>query len=70
MVTVGSVILLLITIFGLGFDGYERQVFNIRYFFLQETNIYRKYQTNWLGVIAIVNITISIVGFFLFKDKK
>ena len=28
-----------------------------------------RYQTNWLGIIALFNITVSSVGFFLFKDK-
>tara|TARA_B100001559_G_scaffold306097_1_gene297003 strand:- start:430 stop:819 length:390 start_codon:yes stop_codon:yes gene_type:complete len=26
-------------------------------------------KTNWLGIIAIFNIAVSSVGFFLFKDK-
>ena len=26
-------------------------------------------KTNWLGIIAIFNIVISVTGFFLFKDK-
>jgi hypothetical protein len=25
--------------------------------------------TNWLGIIAVFNIVVSITGFFLFKDK-
>ena len=24
---------------------------------------------NWLGIIAVFNIVVSITGFFLFKDK-
>jgi hypothetical protein len=26
-------------------------------------------KTNWLGIIAVFNIVISLTGFFLFKDK-
>ena len=25
--------------------------------------------TNWIGIIAVFNIVVSITGFFLFKDK-
>ena len=28
-----------------------------------------KRHTNWIGMIAIFNIAVSITGFFLFKDK-
>ena len=26
-------------------------------------------KTNWLGIIAVFNIVVSVTGFFLFKDK-
>ena len=77
MVTVGSVVVLLITVFGFGFDGNTTvphasgkfvDAFRFSAFFIQGLGSYQK--TNWLGIIAIVNISISIVGFFLFKDKK
>jgi len=46
--------------------GYSEYVVSsrIKYLFKQ------KNRTNWLGIIAIVNISVSILGFFLFKDKK
>ena len=28
------------------------------------------HRTNWLGIIALANAFGSLVGFFLFKDKK
>ena len=69
MVAVGSIILWLITVFGLGFDGdirgYEGEIYSgFQYYFKQGS------RTNWLGIIAIFNIAVSILGFFLFKDKK
>lgn len=72
MVAVGSFVVLLITIFGLGFDGTKystylsKDVFGYRYFFRQGNNLQI---TNWLGIFALFNIAISSVGFFLFKDK-
>ena len=69
MVAVGSIILWFITVFGLGFDGqrylgYGHSKFDLEQFFKQGKKI------NWLGIIAIFNIAVSILGFFLFKDKK
>ena len=71
MVAVGSIILWFITVFGLGFDG-ERYIpigagrieFDFQSYF-QKGN-----RTNWIGIIAIFNIAVSILGFFLFKGKK
>ena len=34
------------------------------------TNETFKLHTNWLGMIALGNSVASLVGFFLFKDKK
>ena len=34
------------------------------------TNETYKLHTNWLGMIALGNSVASLVGFFLFKDKK
>ena len=69
MVAVGSIILWFITVFGLGFDGdgygLEGKIYSgFQYYFKQGS------RTNWLGIIAIFNIAVSILGFFLFKDKK
>jgi len=69
MVAIGSIILWFITVFGLGFDGdisgYEGKIYSgFQYYFKQRS------RTNWLGIIAIFNIAVSISGFFLFKDKK
>ncbi len=76
MVAVGSLILFLITIYALGFNAYEWVLNDFGYQDLVFKNPFKKWfqgvgiRTNWLGIIAIVNISISIVGFFLFKDKK
>ena len=66
MVAVGSIILWFITVFGLGFDGESpgRILSDFQYYFKKGD------RTNWLGIIAIFNIAVSILGFFLFKDKK
>ena len=66
MVAIGSIILWFITVIGLGFDGDSpgRLLSDFQYYFKQGD------RTNWLGIIAIFNIAVSILGFFLFKDKK
>ena len=64
MVAVGSIILWFITVFGLGFDGERLGYSGFQHYFKQGS------RTNWLGIIAIFNIAVSISGFFLFKDKK
>ena len=71
MVAVGSIILWFITVFGLGFDG-ERYIpiGAGRYEFDFQSYFTMGRRTNWLGIIAIFNIAVSISGFFLFKDKK
>ena len=87
MVAVGSLVLIPVTIFGLGFE------FNEHFFFSEKwtkppwskvsfgmmakvkemhpnwerTLLYSR--TNWFGIIAVFNIVVSSVGFFLFKDK-
>ena len=75
MVAVGSIILWFITVFGLGFDGesYRNPSGVIgagRYEFDFQSYFTMGRRTNWLGIIAIFNIAVSISGFFLFKDKK
>ena len=106
MVGTGSLLVFLITIFGLGFSpvhkwldtseidweyeksnvdfdndkdwykwagelkkekGIERTKIGLPLLFSKPTKQGEK--TNWLGIIAIFNIAISSVGFFLFKDK-
>ena len=69
MVGVGSLVVLLITIFA-------TEVFNLKSPFISYTNLsydaIRKYghkNTNWFGMIAVFNIVVSLIGFFLFKDK-
>ena len=66
MVAVGSIILWFITVFGLGFDGDSpNDIYSSFQYYFKQGN-----RTNWLGIIAIFNIAVSILGFFLFKDKK
>ena len=60
MVAIGSIILWFITVFALGFDGQ----YHFKSLFKQGKKI------NWLGIFAILNIAVSVSGFFLFKDKK
>ena len=106
MVGTGSLLVFLITIFGLGFSpvhkwldtseidweyeksnvdfdndkdwykwagelkkekGVERTKVGLSLLFSKPTKQGEK--TNWLGIIAIFNIAVSSVGFFLFKDK-
>ena len=106
MVGTGSLLVFIITIFGLGFspvhrwldtseidweyeksnvdfdndkDWYkwagelkkeksvERTKVGLSLLFSKPTKQGEK--TNWLGIIAIFNIAVSSVGFFLFKDK-
>ena len=106
MVGTGSLLVFIITIFGLGFSpvhkwldtseidweyeksnvdfdndkdwykwagelkkekGVERTKVGLPLLFSKPTKQGEK--TNWLGIIAIFNIAVSSVGFFLFKDK-
>ena len=69
MVAVGSLVVLLITIFA-------TEVFNLKSPFISYTNLsydaitkYGHKNTNWFGMIALFNIVVSLTGFFLFKDK-
>ena len=106
MVGTGSLLVFIITIFGLGFSpvyrwldtseidweyeksnvdfdndkdwyrwagelkkekGVEQTKVGLSLLFSKPTKQGEK--TNWLGIIAIFNIAVSSVGFFLFKDK-
>ena len=65
MVFVGSSVLFLTSIFGSfyfnfidGFTGMFHGGFNADDF-----------KTNYIGLIAVFNVAVSITGFFLFKDK-
>ena len=69
MVAVGSIVVLMITIFA-------TEVFNLKSPFISYTNLgydaitkYGHKNTNWFGMIAVFNIVVSSIGFFLFKDK-
>jgi len=69
MVGAGSFVVLLLTIFGLDLFSLENPFSSTAGLSTQA-----KYQdgirhTNWLGIIAVFNIVVSITGFFLFKDK-
>ena len=65
MVAVGSAVVLPITVLSniaFSFNSFSNMFggWNI----LNETNA-----TNWFGMIAVFNIVVSLIGFFLFKDK-
>ena len=89
MVGFGSLVLIVVSIYGLGFEPNSN-------FFFEEVWEKNKWsgltiehqkkvrelegnpnwepsflytRTNWLGIIAVFNIVVSSVGFFLFKDK-
>ncbi len=69
MVISGSIVLFIITIFGLDFDGTKYfggslgTVHDFKYYFIQGE------RTNWLGIISLFNIAAYVPGFFLFKEK-
>ena len=62
MVGVGSIALLIISMTALQWS-FERPFSRL----ILGKNPHWK--TNWLGIIAVFNIVVSFVGFFLFKDK-
>ena len=68
MVICGSIVLFIVTIIGLGFDGYHYSsgASNIKYYF--QKGVAGK-DINWVGIISLFNIAVSVPGFFLFKDK-
>ena len=68
MVGVGSVAVLLITIFGLEQFSLENP-FSSYYGLNVDSVSAGKKHTNWFGMIAVFNIVVSITGVFLFKDK-
>ena len=67
MVISGSIVLIIISIIGLNFDGYHyvagQGFSNTKYYFQKGKDI------NWVGIISLFNIAVSVPGFFLFKDK-
>ena len=80
MIGVGSLAVFLITVLFLGFDGVAKWVdFGIDDNNVVRTDVgikflFKKHPregggVNWLGIIAVFNIVVSSVGFFLFKDK-
>ena len=45
-------------------------VFRIKYLFMQNNDYnFKTVETNWLGIISLINIALSITAFFLFKEK-
>ena len=67
MVAVGSFIVFIVSIAGryeFRFDNGFNNMFSYR-----TTNADVIIQTNWLGIIAIANLFMSITGYLLFKDK-
>ena len=68
MVFVGSLVVLLITLFA-------TEEFTLKSPFIStwdmdyDTRKTGKRHTNWFGMIAVFNVAVSVTGFFLFKDK-
>ena len=71
MVGVGSAMLLILSISLLHWSLNEPLVTTVMYDTHIPNSTYHKsvVKTNWLGVISLFNIAVSITGFFLFKDK-
>ena len=68
MVAVGSIVVLLITIFAFPQFSFKEPFSS--YINLDMDAIFAgEKHTNWFGIIAVFNIVVSITGFFLFKDK-
>ena len=69
MVGVGSLVVLLITLFST--DEFTMDSPFISMWGLDvDSAMSGKRHTNWFGMIAVFNIVISITGYVLFKDKK
>ena len=69
MVCVGSLVVLLITLFGTNEFTLEQPFISVRGLDYDAAYKYGNRHTNWFGMIALFNIVVSSVGFFLFKDK-
>ena len=68
MVGVGSLVVLLITLFATNEFSFDSR-FISKYGLLPSVAVTGIRHTNWFGMIAVFNIVVSSVGFFLFKDK-
>ena len=65
MVAVGSAVVFPITVLSNIYFSFAS--FNLMFGAI--TNMEGGHATNWLGIIAVFNVVVSSVGFFLFKDK-
>ena len=68
MVGFGSLVVLLITLFATTEFSLENPFISMMGMNI-DTALSGKRHTNWFGMIAVFNIAVSSVGFFLFKDK-
>ena len=68
MIGVGSLVVLLITLFATDEFNLENPFISMRGMDF-DTVMSGKRHTNWFGMISTFNIVVSITGFFLFKDK-
>ncbi len=68
MVAVGSLVILLITLFATN-EFTLKQPFISVTMLDADAILSGKRHTNWFGMIAVFNIVVSSVGFFLFKGK-
>ena len=64
MVGVGSFVLLMVSILGSYLFS-----FNDGFIGMFSGGTFENVKTNWIGMIAVFNVVVSITGFFLFKDK-
>lgn len=68
MVGVGSLVVLLITLFATEEFTLKSPFISMWGMDLDSINAGKRH-TNWFGMIAVFNVVVSITGFFLFKDK-
>ena len=68
MVAVGSLAVLLVTLFTTEFFDLKSPFISMKNLDL-DSLLSGKKHTNWFGMIAVFNIVVSLIGFFLFKDK-
>ena len=68
MVGAGSLVVLLITLFATNEFSLENPFISTHRIVWDYVKSGKRH-TNWFGMIAVFNIVVSSVGFFLFKDK-
>jgi hypothetical protein len=68
MVGVGSLVVLLITIFATNEFSLESPFISMLGMDIDAMYAGKRH-TNWFGMIAVFNVVVSLTGFYLFKDK-